>query len=711
MKPSHIALSTLLAASMTLTGCIDQTKDVPNQVYIYSDDGGTTPTEPPVSPYPLLPKEILPSNITTDTTLTSNIVWVIDGLTVVESGATLTIEPGTILVGKDGTGVNTSFMVVDKGAQIFANGTETDPIIFTSELEYDGTPAAVGQWGGLTIIGNAANDQVAAYEINTPREFTPGQTDLADNSGVLNHVKILNSGITMDVDKEINGLSLVGVGSGTTIENISVIKSDDDCIELWGGTVNLTNVRVRECTDDQFDIDDGYAGTVTNLDIHQTAINSGNAAIEMSGTTSATFDGFTITQDGSSKEGGIYFKNGLKIGGHFKNGIVRDNVTDGNGAIHSNNSDVGDSTAISFENVTLTGTSTDPRFTGEAAAAIETIFNAGTLTRAKEETLPSTIEINTDLTADTIYVIDGLTVVESGATLTIEPGTILVGKDGTGINTSFMVVDRGAQIIANGTDTAPIIFTSENAYVKGDAPAVGQWGGLTIIGNAANDQVAAYEINTPREFTPGQTDLADNSGVLNYVQILNSGITMDIDKEINGLSLVGVGSGTTIENISVIKSDDDCIELWGGTVDLTNITVRECTDDQFDIDDGYAGTVTNLDIYQTTTNPGNAAIEMSGTTAATFDGFTIVQNASSKEGGIYFKNGLGIGGHFLNGTVIDNVIDANGAIHSNNSDVGDSTVISFDNVTLTGLDSDDRFTGEAGDTIEAIFDAGTGNSK
>jgi len=372
MKPLHIALSALLAASIALTGCLDQTKDAPNQIYIYSDDNGTTPTEPIVSPYPLLPKQTLPSSIATNTTLTSNIVWVIDGLTVVESGATLTIEPGTILVGKYGTAENTSYMIVDAGAKIDANGTEADTIIFTSELEYDATAyGAVGQWGGLVIIGNAADDQVSPYEVDP--DFVPGKGILDDNSGVLNYVKILNSGITMAEKQEINGLSLVGVGSGTTIENITVEKSNDDCVEIWGGTVNLTNVKLRECTDDQFDIDEGYSGTVRGLDIHQTAINSGNAAIEMSGTTVATFDGFTIRQDASVKEGGIYFKDGLGIGGHFKNGIVIDNVIDANGAIHSNSVDVG-SLNISFDKVTLTGTDSDDRFTGDAGDILEGIF-------------------------------------------------------------------------------------------------------------------------------------------------------------------------------------------------------------------------------------------------------------------------------------------------------------------------------------------------
>ncbi|QFR50142.1 hypothetical protein FJR48_10555 [Sulfurimonas lithotrophica] len=655
----------------------------------------------------------LSGDITSDMTLTSDKVWVLDGLVVVKNGATLTVEPGTTVAGLDGTGSATSYLVIDKGSKIMAEGTQAEPIIFTStKVAVDGEAAAVGQWGGVTIIGNAGNAQVEPYEVDPT--FVAGDTDLADNSGVLKYVEILNSGITMAQDKEINGLSLVGVGSGTTIENITVDNSDDDGIELWGGTVNLTNITITRCTDDHFDIDDGYAGTVTNLNITQT---SGNAAIEMSGTTHATFDGFTIVQNTSAKEGGIYFKKD-GIGGHFKNGVIIDNVADSFGAIHSLSADEASDTAdianTSFENVTVGGTSTGARFTGTSDAALETKFKAGnTNTIAQAPTVSSTlsgdITSNKTLTADTLWIIDGLVTVNNNATLTIEPGTTIAGLDGNGAATSYLVIDKGSKIEAPGTAANPITFTSTKVAVEGEAPAVGQWGGVTIIGNAGNAQVEPYEVNPI--FVAGDTDLTDNSGTLTYIRILNSGITMEQDKEINGLSFVGVGSGTTVDNITIDNSDDDGIELWGGTVDLSNIYITRCTDDHFDIDDGYAGTVTNLNITQTS---GNAAIEMSGTTHATFDGFTIVQNASAKEGGIYFKKD-NIGGFFSNGTITDNVDDAYGAIHSLSADEASDTVdggnITFTNVTINGTSTDDGITGTSDATLSGIFDGGAGNAR
>ncbi len=664
----------------------------------------------------------LAGDITTDKTLTADTVWYLDGLVAVKNGAVLTIQAGTTIVGKSGTGANTSYLVIDKGSQIIANGTAAKPIIFTSETAYNGGAEAPGQWGGLTIIGNAAdvgvvagNEQVGPYECNA--EFVPGSTDANDNSGTLRYVQILNSGITMEQDKEINGLSMVGVGRGTTVENVSVIRSDDDCIELWGGTVDLTDCYVEYCTDDQFDIDDGYSGTVTNLTINQHT--DGNAGIEMSGSTAATFIGLTLTQNYSDKEGAIFFKKD-GIGGNFIDCQITDNVDDGLTIFSQGDADEDN---ISFTNVAITSPDTMTNFTddpddGGSSADIEAIFDAGvgnteTSNRAMQ-TLAGDITTDMTLTSDTVWMLDGLVAVKNGAVLTIQPGTTIIGKSGTGANTSYLVVDKDAQIMANGTAAKPIIFTSEIAY-NGGAAAPGQWGGLTIIGNAAdvgvapgNEQVGPYECNA--EFVPGNTDANDNSGTLRYVQILNSGITMEQDKEINGLSMVGVGRGTTVDHVSVIRSDDDCIELWGGTVDLTDCYVEYCTDDQFDIDDGYSGTVTNLTINQHT--DGNAGIEMSGTTAATFNGLTLTQNYSDKEGAIFFKKD-GIGGNFNNCQIIDNVDDGQTIFSQGDADEAN---ISFTNVAITSPDTDTNFVDDPDDggsaaDIEAAFDAGAGNTE
>jgi len=337
-----------------------------------SSSGGTAnirPADCAESDYTTPDKEVLPNEIKKCTYLTKDKTWIIDGLVVVK-GTTLKIEKGTKLAGEEGKSTNASYMIIDKDAKILAQGTKEHPIVFNSKIAANGGAAAEGQWGGLTIIGNAGNDQSEAYEVN--QKFKPGKGNFEDNSGVLSYVEIHNTGVTVAQNKEINGLSLVGVGSGTKIEHITVKKSGDDCVEAWGGTVNMSDINLSECGDDQFDIDDGYSGTVRGLKINQT---KGNAAIEMSGITDARFEDFTIIQTESEEEGGIYFK-GPNIGGHFKNGTVIDNSPDGHGAIHSKGD--ADINHTSFSNVTLKGSSRDHRFTGDSAVALEAEFDAGT---------------------------------------------------------------------------------------------------------------------------------------------------------------------------------------------------------------------------------------------------------------------------------------------------------------------------------------------
>ncbi len=611
-------------------------------------------------------KEDVSGTITSNTTWTADKVYRLSGKVLV-SGATLTIEAGTTVIGAAGTGANASWLAIDKDAKIIAEGTADKHIVFTSEIAYDGGKAEVGQWGSLVIIGTAANPQVGPYEVDN--SLVADSSNMTGNSGVLKYVDILNSGITIEEDKELNGLSLVGVGSGTTIENILVDKSDDDCIEAWGGTVNMTNITVSECTDDHFDIDDGYAGTVTNLRIKQIG---GNAGIEMSGQTAATFNNLYIDVLDSKKEGAIYFKKD-GIGGHFNNVMINypSTITNGYAAIHS--AGTFDSNNTSFTNVVIAD-SNATRFSGDSATGIEAKYNAQTITVTGKQDVSGTISTDTTWTADTVWRLNGKVLVTNGAKLTIEPGTVVIGKAGTGANASWLAIDANASIDANGTADKHIVFTSETAFDGNDA-AYGQWGSLVLVGNAAMDtQVAPYEVDT--SLIPGSGVANDNSGVLNYVDILNSGITIEEDKELNGLSLVGVGSGTTISNIIVDKSDDDCIEAWGGTVNMTNVSVSECTDDQFDIDDGYAGTVTNLQIKQMT---GNAGMEMSGETAATFASLYIDVVDSKKEGAIYFKKD-GIGGHFNDAIINYSIANGYGLFHS--AGAFDSNNTSFSNVRV-----------------------------
>ena len=202
----------------------------------------------------------------------------------------------------------------------------------------------------------------------------------------------------------------------------------------------------------------------------------------------------------------------------------------------------------------------------------------------------------TTWTSDKKYLLDGLVFVNDGQSLTIEPGTVIRGKTGQGENASGLIVARGGEIFAEGTSEKPIVFTCEGDDLEGSVPvfAKGLWGGLIILGNAKlNNEfneahIEGIPIAEPRGVYGGNDD-EDNSGVLKYISIRHGGTNLGEGNEINGLTLGGVGSGTTIEYIEVISNYDDGVEFFGGTVNSKHLVVAFNGDDAFDYDLGFSG--------------------------------------------------------------------------------------------------------------------------
>lgn len=204
---------------------------------------------------------------------------------------------------------------------------------------------------------------------------------------------------------------------------------------------------------------------------------------------------------------------------------------------------------------------------------------------------------------DTVYVLDGLVFVNSGQTLTIEPGTVIKGRPGTGENASALVVARGGTINAEGTATEPIIFTYQGDDLNGVDQTEAEWGGLIILGDASlnstpgESAIEGISTSENRGLYGGSNDSHD-AGTLTYVSIRNGGSDIGADNEINGLTLGGVGSGTTIDFVEIFYNKDDGIEYFGGTVGVTHLVVAYCGDDAIDYDEGYRGVNQFAFVYQ-----------------------------------------------------------------------------------------------------------------
>ena len=264
----------------------------------------------------------LTGQITEDKTLTNDEIWEIEGRVTVTAGATLTIEAGTIIKAFAGSGANASVLLIARGAKIMANGTANNPIIFTSAADNIQVGQSIGGnltendrglWGGLLVLGNA-DISVEGNATETQIEGIPasdtnglyGGSDNTDNSGVINYISIRHGGAEIGEGNEINGLTLGGVGSGTTISNVEVVANVDDGIEFFGGSVNLSNGLVWAQGDDGLDIDQAYSGTITNsvvvlgdISDHAMEIDGPEGALEGS----FTLNGITIIGNTNTENG------------------------------------------------------------------------------------------------------------------------------------------------------------------------------------------------------------------------------------------------------------------------------------------------------------------------------------------------------------------------------------------------------------------------
>lgn len=314
-----VLYSLMLGALVSTTACRNIEEDGPT--IIQNGGNGNGETE----------NLILSGKITSNTTLKANKIYKLRGLVYVTNGATLTIEPGTKIVGEaDKNGA----LIITRGSKIMAEGTAANPIIFTSEKP---SPKR-GDWAGVVILGNAPTNssfggangvgEIEGGINNSEGLGLYGGTNAADNSGVLKYVRIEYAGYAFLPDKEINGLTFGGVGNGTTVDYVEVAYANDDSFEWFGGTVNCSHLISYKGLDDDFDTDNGYSGKVQfgiAVRDSQVADVSGSNAFEsdndangstLTPQTSATFSNMTIIGPiNSANPGSInaLFQNALQI--------------------------------------------------------------------------------------------------------------------------------------------------------------------------------------------------------------------------------------------------------------------------------------------------------------------------------------------------------------------------------------------------------------
>jgi len=734
----------LLAAAAVLTGCgggddgDDVTINIEQTTDGGTDGGGGTGTGslPDGAPDPSktfvtynsdYSVGTLEGTIDEDVTLVAEVEWRLSGVVQVgdgntqvtsdadvqalkDAGVTLTIEPGTSVRGfDDGT------LLVTRGSKLMADGTATDPITFSSvaDSDFDG----LGEWGGVIIQGFAPQygqgGTGACYGTGTVCNIEgEGGTEVSvyggneegDDSGIIRYVRIAEGGKIAGPNNEINGLTLQGVGYGTTIEYVQVHSNLDDGIEWFGGTVNAKYLVLTNNDDDDIDFDEGYKGNIQYAYIEKDpnatgpqgsndprGIEANSSDEEYVPETEGALANITIIgseQNKAVNSNGDGEQPGMRLRGSLTTRIYNSAVSNFTDCVRIDDSDTdGDGTVDSFSNVSLTNVigDCDGDFYAKRAADVEDNTDVNTTlsftaTRAIAEpeavlsaapamvavengsgfafdateyvgavdpaatsgwwegwTLPGTINAVEPASADFVTCADTICTVsgridqdytfvagyewrlsgevivgegnvsvtndadvqaikDNGVTLTIQPGvSVRAFDDGS------LLVTRGSKLEAVGTATSPITFSSVadddfdglgewgGVILQGFAPQYGQGGSGPCYGTGTVCNVAGEGGTVVGNF--GGNDPADDSGTIKYVRIAEGGKIAGPNNEINGLTLQGVGYGTTIDYVQVHSNLDDGVEWFGGTVNVTHLVLTNNDDDDIDFDEGYKGNI------------------------------------------------------------------------------------------------------------------------
>jgi len=516
-------------------------------------------------------------------TLNASTQYNLTGQFIVADGAILSIPAGTqIIADNGGTEV---YIAVLQGGEININGNASNPVVMSSA---DGNP---GDWGGLTLCGKATTTAGVDAQAEVGG-FIYGGTQDSDSSGIIRYLQIVGTGAQINTESQYNGVSFYAVGNGTLVDNIAVINGDDDGVEFFGGTVEVSNLYLVNNSDDAIDWTEGWNGSVTNAYISHTVAgfstvfegdkDNGNptftniTAISTVGGTALQFK----KQSGGTISGlslsGYDTELDMKDGGDIANVIFSDGYA--KVALAEEADQIASGKYFYSLNTTVVPTVDTTDFDWvDSDLSFESSVLQGAVTG------------NVTLDASVSYTLNSSYIVQDGAKLTIPAGTKITARDGgTGV---YIAVLLGGEIDIQGEASNPVIISS----TSGNG---GDWGGLTICGKATT----SAGVNAVAEvggFTYGGTTDTDNSGSIKYLVLKGTGAQINSESQYNGLSLYAVGSATVIDYVSIINGSDDGVEFFGGTVSASNLYLENNDDDAVDWTEGWNGTVTNAYISHT----------------------------------------------------------------------------------------------------------------
>ena len=495
-----------------------------------------------------------------------------------------------------------------------------------------------------------------------------GGSNANDNSGMLRYVSVRFAGSNVDPENQLNGIAFQAVGDATTVEYVQVHNNLDDGVEFFGGTVNAKYVVLTGNADDSLDWTDGWTGRIQYLYIEQTdsadnAIEADNREGDEGALPRSNPAIANMTVHGKSDERALRLRRGtglalrnsfvdgsercLRIDGASRDLLGTDltiegvsfacaqtHDRDGDGAVANylagamnvaQNGGRVDAVAVAdsfFDQTDYIGAfgaenwAAGWTYSGSVSHPAQPDFGcpAGTTVSSRSLNnmrvcqLSGTIAEDILLTSNNLYELVGKVVIggdnEDSAVLTAQAGTTIYG----GTNLDFLVISRGSRIVANGTRTAPVTFTSQ-ADVLGEAGENdrGQWGGLVINGNApindcpegaAGGTDACTKEGEANSGLFGGSDADDSSGRLRYVVVKYAGSNVDPENQLNGIAFQGVGSGTEVDFVQIHNNLDDGVEFFGGTVSAKHVVLTGNADDSLDWTDGWQGSIQYLLIDQ-----------------------------------------------------------------------------------------------------------------